>query len=108
MRYTADKVISNHNMSTSVNSEAIDVRLQYGFTIFAAASGAAAGGTIKVQASPDGITWTDVPTLSNTFVGTGTWFSNQQWQFYPYVRLVYTTAGGSVGTLNVWFTAKGG
>lgn len=107
MRYTADKVIANHDMSGSVTSEALDVRLQYGFTIFAVASGAAAGGTIKVQASPDGTTWADIG-VSNTFTGTGTWLSNQQWQFYPYVRLVYTTAGGSVGTLNVWFTAKGG
>lgn len=108
MRYTADKVIVNHDMSGSVTSEVLDVRLQYGFTVFAAASGAAPAGTFKIQASPDGITFTDVPTLSNTFSGAATYFTNQQWQHYPYIRLVYTTAGGSVGTLNVWFTAKGG
>ena len=107
MRYTADKVIVNHDMSLSGASEALDIRLQYGFTIFAVATGAAAAGTLKVQASPDGVTWADIG-VSNTFTGTSTYLTNQQWQFYPYVRLVYTTAGGSVGTLNVWFTAKGG
>lgn len=107
MRYVADKIVDANDMSASFNSEAIDIRLQYGFSVFAVWTGTPAG-TLKLQCSPDGINqWTDVPSLSAAVSGAGSYFTNQQWQFYPFLRFVYTRTSGS-GTLNIWFTGKGG
>lgn len=108
MRYVADKVIAGGDLSGNLVSEAIDVRLQYGFSVFAAWTGTPTG-VLKLQASPDGVTnWTDVPSVTTSpSGGAGSWFTNQQWQFYPYVRFVYTRTSG-VGSLDLWFTGKGG
>lgn len=108
MRYIADKIISAGSLGDNLLSEVIDIRLQYGFSVFAAWTGTPTG-TLKLQASPDGVSnWTDVPTVSASPAGgASSWFTNQQWQFYPYIRFAYVRTSG-VGSLDLWFTGKGG
>jgi hypothetical protein len=107
MRYVADKVVDAASMDADITSQVIDVRLQYGFTAFAAWTGTPTG-TLKIQASPDGINnWLDIGVSVSPAGSAASWFSNQQWQFYPYLRFVYTRSSGT-GTLNLWFTGKGG
>jgi hypothetical protein len=108
MRYVADKVIAAGSMAADITSEVIDIRLQYGFSVFAAWTGTPTG-AIKMQASPDGVSsWLDVSGVSASPAGAaGSYFVNQQWQFYPYIRFVYTRSSGS-GSLDLWFTGKGG
>lgn len=107
MRYVADKIIAAGDLSGNLTSEAIDVRLQYGFSIFAAWTGTPTG-VLKLQASPDGVVWADVAGVTAAPAGgAGSYFSNQQWQFYPYVRFVYTRTSGT-GSMDLWFTGKGG
>jgi hypothetical protein len=108
MRYVADKIIAAGDLSGNLTSDPIDVRLQYGFSVFAIWSGTAPSGTLKIQASPDGINnWADVGVSTSVSGATGSWFTNQQWQFYPYVRFVYTRVSGT-GSMDLWFTGKGG
>lgn len=108
MRYVADKIIGAGDLSGNLTSEVIDIRMQYGFSVFAAWTGTPSG-TLKMQASPDGINnWMDVSGVTASPAGSGgTYFVNQQWQFYPYVRFVYTRVSGT-GSLDLWFTGKGG
>lgn len=108
MRYVADKIIAAGDLSGNLTSDVIDVRLQYGFSVFAAWTGTPTG-TLKLQASPDGVNqWADVPSVSVAPAGgSSSWFTNQQWQFYPYIRFVYLRTAGT-GSLDLWFTGKGG
>ena len=108
MRYVADKIISSGDLSGNITSEVIDIRLQYGFSVFAAWTGTPTG-VLKMQASPDGVSsWVDVSGVSAAPAGgAGSYFVNQQWQFYPYIRFIYTRTSGT-GSLDLWFTGKGG
>lgn len=107
MRVVADKVISAGDLSGSITSETIDVRLQYGFSVIAAWTGTSPSGTLKVQASPDGTLWVDAGVSASIGPNTGSLFINKEWQFYPYLRLVYTRTSGS-GSIDIWFAGKGG
>jgi len=108
MRYVADKVIAAGSMAGNLTSDAIDIRLQYGFAVFAAWTGTPTG-VLKMQASPDGISgWLDITGVTaSPSGGAGSYFLNKEWQFYPYVRFVYTRTSGT-GSLDVWYTGKGG
>lgn len=107
MRVVADKVIAAGDLSGSITSETIDVRLQYGWSVIAAWTGTSPSGTLKVQASPDGELWVDAGVSSSVSGNTGSLFINKEWQFYPYLRVVYTATSGT-GSIDVWFAGKGG
>jgi len=108
MRYVADKVVDAASLAGNVTSQVIDIRLQYGFSIFAAWTGTPSG-VLKMQASPDGVNgWADVTGVSASPAGSsGSYFVNKEWQFYPYVRFIYTRTSGT-GSLDVWYCGKGG
>ena len=107
MRVVADKIISAGDLSGNITSETIDVRLQYGWSVIAAWTGTAPSGTIKVQASPDGVLWVDTGVSASLSGNTGSYFVNKEWQFYPYLRIVYTRTAGT-GSVDIWFAGKGG
>jgi len=107
MRVVADKVIVDGDLATTLTSEVIDVRLQYGWSVIAAWAGSSPVATLKVQASPDASTWVDVGVSTGISGATGSYFVNKEWQFYPYLRIVVTPTSGT-GTIQVWFTGKGG
>lgn len=107
MRYVADKVIAAGDMTTTLTTETIDIRHQYGFSVLAAWTGSSPAGTIKVQASPDGVLWIDTGITASVSGSTGSYFVNKEWQFYPYVRVIYTPTSGT-GSIDVFFAGKGG
>jgi hypothetical protein len=108
MRYVADKVVDAASLAASVTSQVIDIRHQYGFAIFAVWTGTPTG-VLKMQASPDGINnWADVSGITASPAGAaGSYFVNKEWQFYPYIRFLYTRSSGT-GSLDIWYTGKGG
>lgn len=65
-------------------------------------------GTLKIQASLDGTTWTDVPSATKAAGGTvgSWWYDSGTMTAAKYIRLAYT-ATSSTGELTVLFGAKG-
>jgi hypothetical protein len=113
-----DPLITNADMSTSFNGTPTNIQVYDNVGIQLKWAGASPGGAINVQVSldydprfPSNGTWTLLETAGTPIVispggtpGTGYVDLNQlsaQW-----VQVVYTTAGGSVGTLTSKIAGK--
>ena len=109
MRINTDKIIVAGDMSlATITSTVMNLEHMLGFAVQAIWTGAGASGTIKLQASIDGITFSDIPNSAQTILGAGSFIWNMEnGKFYKYFQVVYTKTGGSTGTLNVLSNVKG-
>lgn len=84
-----------------VGQSYIPLKLQeyYGYSIQANYLTGSPTGTLKVQASNDGINFCDIPGTPFVVTGTGSFLWNFTWANYLYSQLVWTHTGGSSGTL---------
>lgn len=77
----------------------------YGYGIQANFSGSPAG-TLKIQASIDGVGWSDIPGSSFTVTGAGSFLWNVTSSNYLYVQMIWTPTSGS-GTLSALAYIRG-
>ena len=113
------KLVTNGNMAGDITSAVQQVQTALGYAIQAIyTTSGTLGGTLKLQACvnrqqyPTGEvlvagTFVDVPGSSQTISAAGSYIWDVEPSQVPYVRLVYTHAGGDSGTLNVYFFSKG-
>lgn len=114
-----DPIITNKSMASSFNGTPTNIQVYDNVGIQLSWSGASPGGTINVQVSldfdprfPTGGTWTLLQDSSGNAIkiqpggsaGNGYFDLNQL--SAPWVQVVYTTAGGSVGNLTSKIVAK--
>lgn len=71
----------------------------YGYSIQAIYTTGAPAGTLKLQASNDGINFCDIPGTPFAVTGTGSFLWNVSSSNYLYVQMVWTPSGGSSGTM---------
>lgn len=114
MRVARVKLVTDGDMSADITSSTQQLDQAFGYSIQAVYSTSGAlGGVLKLQASVDhqevpfGLpvtgNWVDVSSSSVTLTGSGSFVWNVTDVMYPWVRVVYTHAGGDSGTLNVHF-----
>lgn len=92
--------------NADVASPTIGLDQAYGFAIQAIWTGGSLAGTVKLQASVDGSTWSDISGSSQSISGPGSYLWNVQAAFYAYVRSYFTYSSGS-GTITTWEQTKG-
>lgn len=92
--------------AVTFSSDAIPLQ-QKGFCIQAkwVESVASLAGTVKIQASVNGETFSDIGNTTKTISGSGSEIWNMSEQFYPYLKLVFTLTGGT-GVFGAWITSK--
>ena len=91
--------------SNSGSSSAIDAGLTTIWSMVFVWDGTPTG-TVKVQVSPDTVTWTDLPGSSqNTSGSAGSHTVNYAGSGHRYLRASFTLSGGS-GNLTVKWTGK--
>lgn len=87
-------------------SSAFGLEQDYGCAIQAIWTGAAIAGTIKLQATIDDVTWSDIVDSSETVSGPNSFIWNLNGTFYNQIRAYFTYGSGS-GTLQLWAQNKG-
>ncbi len=106
-------VLNAIDMSSSINSVPTVISLEDNVGVQLVWSGASPGGSIRLQVSmsKDG-PWTTLQTMPGTdlvIIPAGTpdnAYIDVTQLSAPYIRVAYTTAGGSVGSLTATMTAK--
>lgn len=107
MRPSYSKLVDNQAISAvTFNSSGLPLAQMYGYSIQALWTGTLAG-TIKLQATIDGSTWSDIGSTSQALGGAaGSFLWNVTGAFYNQVRVALTGVTGT-GNLTVWQQAKG-
>lgn len=124
MRFAPVQIIANASMTSTVNSEGIDLNQTVLYSIQASWTGTPVG-TLKLQISDDivpvaasstnpvgtnpagnVINWSDYTGSPSLVNGPGNFVWNVSDVGYRWVRLVYTPSS-STGTLNATFSGKG-
>lgn len=109
MRYAdnAKVVISQAITNADVNSEEIDLSQHYIYAAHAIwTDGASLVGTVKLQATIDGINWVDIEDSEQTATGSGSWMWNDTIAAYKKVRGVFDWTSGT-GSVKWLFSTKG-
>lgn len=105
-----DPAITSHSMASSFNGTPVNIQYQDNIAVQLVWTGANPVGTINIQVSLDNIapvTWTTITGTSVTPGGTpGNAFINLTQLAAPWIRIMYVTAGGSVGNLTATIGAK--
>lgn len=99
------KIITTGNMSGNLVSISQDLSVTNGYGIYAKWTGSPVG-TIKLQATLDGINFIDYPGSATSVNNAGDALWEVSTAFYGRVQVVYTFTSGS-GTLNVQILGKG-
>ena len=99
------KIIENGSMTGNLTSTIPDLSLTDGYAIQAWWSGTPVG-TLQLEVSNDGNTWTVMGESVTAVSGVGTALWLEDYAMYDKVRVVYT-ATSSTGTLNVQINGKG-
>lgn len=120
LQYFTDPLINGQSMAASFNGTPTNFQFFDNLTFQLSWTGASPAGTIGIQVSnnfdsrfPNNATWSDLQDPPGTPVtiipdgsaGNGVFDLNQLGGMW--VRIVYTTTGGSVGSLTSTLTAKG-
>lgn len=106
------KVLNAVDMSMNHNSVPTTISLEDDVGVQLVWSGSAPGGEIRLQVSMDQINWTTLQTSpGNDLVISPTGTPDNAYVdctllSAPYIRVNYTTAGGSIGSLTATMTAK--
>lgn len=109
MRYSEDTIFVNEAVASETTvSEAVDITYIVGYAVYASWTGTTIAGSIKLQASVDNVSWSDVADSSVTISGASNSFWNITDAFYRYFRLSVTADDENVITVNAAFFAKGG
>jgi len=109
MRIKTNKLVDAVSMAhaVTITSDAINLESMIGYAIQTIYTGTPAG-TIKIQASIDGVTYSDIASTSQVIAAAGSYIWNmQEGIFYRYAKVVFTSAAGSAGALTVWMNVKG-
>lgn len=118
MRFDQVSIVTNGDMSASINSNGIDVNQQVVGSIHAVFSGAPVGSlTLEVSndivpvgvagnQSSNVVNWTTYTGSATAVAAAGSVMYNLVDMGFHWVRLVYTRTGGT-GTLNVVYCGKG-
>jgi len=101
------KIVTNASMAAIVTSPSVDLSKTDGYSVYAKWSGAAAAGSIELQASLDDINFVTMSSSGTVVAGPGEALWEITSAFYDKIRVVFTPTGGSVGTLNVQINGKG-
>ena len=117
MKFVPVKIVTNGNMTTTINSLGIDLNQVVLYSIQAVFTGSPVG-TLKLQISNDivnpiatgtqaveVVNWTDYTGSSTPVTTSGNFVWNCLDVGYRWVRLVYTPTSGS-GTLNATISGK--
>lgn len=121
MRKALDRVLSAQSLASTVTGPACGLDQDFGYSIQAIYSTAGTlAGTFKLQASLNynpgtpqsggaynAGDWADIDGSSVLISGAGTWIWEDAQAMYPWVRLVYTAAGGDSGSLTQYFFTRG-
>lgn len=99
------KIVTDGSMTTDITSEVVDLSLANGYAIQAWFTGSPVG-SLKLEASNDGIQWTDISDSITAVSAAGTLIWKEDSAMYDKVRAVYTFSSGS-GTLNIQINGKG-
>lgn len=93
--------------NADVISNAIDISQDYGFAFQAIWTGSSPlVGTVKVQSTVDGNTWSDIPNTTQNVNGAGSFLWNVNGAFYSKARVYFTYTSGN-GTIEFWASTKG-
>lgn len=121
MRKSVKQFVTSQSMAADITSAVVGLDQDFGYSIQAnyTTSGTLAG-TLKLQASLDynpgtmqsggaanSGNWVDIDGSSQTITGAGSFVWNVAEVMYPFVRLVYTHAGGDSGSLNAYYQTRG-
>lgn len=100
---------TSNDFSASRNSESQDLSQDAGFSLQVILSGAALTGSLKLQASNDNSTWTDVPSSSQAVSGisSAAYLWNMDAQYYQFVRAVWSYTSGTGSVVSSKMTTKG-
>ena len=99
---------ANTIMNTTINSQALELLIMYGYSIQVVFTGTPTG-TFKLQASSDPVNgvssglntpvnWTDVANSSQSITAAGNYMWNVFDVMYNWVRLVYQDTSGGTST----------
>jgi len=92
--------------SVDVPGVAVGLDQDYGYAVQAIWTGGTLAGTVKLQASIDGVTWSDVTGTSQAVSGAGNFLWNVNGAFYAFVRAYFVYSSGS-GAITYWTLVKG-
>lgn len=119
MQFAITHVVTNASMAALVTSPAVPISTMYGYGVQAVyTTSGTLGGVLSLQGSIDHKQdtqgnilvpgdWAPVPNSSELISGAGNFIWDVTLSNVPYVRLVYTPAGGDSGVLNVFSCIKG-
>lgn len=119
MQFAVNHMIVNASMAVPVPGPSVATSTMYGYAIQAVYTTAGTlGGVLQLQGSidhrqdPQGNVlapgnWAPVQNSSELISGAGTFIWDVTISNVPFVRLVYTPAGGDSGVLNGYFCIKG-
>jgi hypothetical protein len=107
-------LLSAANMASNITSSAVDVLQVDVLGIQITYSGASPAGTLTIQGSLDGVSYTDLyftvadSAVSSLTIPTATSpiLVDMNIGSLAHVRVAFTTTGGSVGTMNAVITKK--
>lgn len=109
MRYSSNVKTTPQTVSgtTEIDSASLWLDQAYGYAWQAIwVDNGALAGTLKIQASIDGITWSDIPGTSETVTGSNSFLWNITTAFYMYTRCVFNPSAGA-GTMQFFSSTKG-
>jgi len=104
IRESGTQFVSEALVDASFDSDVIPLQ-QKDFCVQAVWVGTV-GGTIKLQASVNGTTFSDIPNTSKTILNAGSEIWNLSSQNYPYLKAVITITSGTATAIGLWITSK--
>lgn len=108
MRVMDDVIFNNEVVNnTTVISEAVSLKHIYGYSVWASWAGTLITGSIKLQASVDGVNWEDVASSSQTISVTGSYLWNVPDAMYKFFRVSVTSGNTNNITVNAKHYCKG-
>lgn len=104
IRESGTQFVSEALVTASFESDAIDLQ-QKDFAIQAVWKGTVTG-SIKLLASVNGVTYSDIPNTTKTISDGGSEIWNMTSQNYPYLKVSVTISTGTATAIGCWLTSK--
>lgn len=106
MKLLVSQLLSAQSLVASVNSSAAEIGSYEGISVQSTYTGTPTG-TLKLQCSNDGVTFSDVPTATVSLAGAaGSTLWNIPDAYYRFVRISYTATSGT-GSVTSVLVGKG-
>lgn len=108
MRTLNDQILNLSAVTADARSEAIDLTNIYGYSCQVVWTSSTAAGTIKLEVSNDGATWTELTSPTQAILNNnGSVMFNVADCFYQQVRVLVDYTSGTIATVTAQFNAKG-